>query len=56
MIKRMWNWLGKYRKMLIISVLLVILEIVFDLTIPVLMSDIIDNGIQGGAGVGYVIE
>ena len=55
MIKRMWNWLGKYRKMLIISVLLVVLEIVFDLTIPVLMSDIIDNGIQGGAGVGYVI-
>ena len=56
MIKRLWNLLGKYKKLLVISTVLVILEIIFDLLIPVLMQDIIDIGIRGNAGVAYVIK
>ena len=49
MIKRLWNLLGKYKKLLIISTVLVVLEIIFDLLIPVLMQNIIDIGIRGDA-------
>ena len=56
MIKRLWNLLGKYKKLLVISTVLVILEIIFDLLIPVLMQDIIDIGIRGDGGVAYVIK
>ena len=51
MIKRLWNLLGKYKKLLIISTILVVVEIVFDLLIPVLMQEIIDTGIKGNSEV-----
>ena len=56
MIKRLWNLLGKYKKLLVISTVLVILEIIFDLQIPVLMQNIIDIGIRGDGGISYVIK
>lgn len=56
MIKRLWNLLGKYKKLLIISTVLVVVEIVFDLLIPVLMQEIIDTGIKGNGGVAYVVK
>ena len=56
MIKRLWNLLGKNKKLLVIATILVILEIIFDLLIPVFMSDIIDEGIKGNKGVSYVLN
>ncbi|MBR3295411.1 MAG: ABC transporter ATP-binding protein [Clostridia bacterium] len=56
MIKRLWNYLGKYKILIVISTVLVVSEIIFDLTIPVLMSDIVDNGIRGEGGLSHVIE
>ena len=56
MIKRLWNLLGKNKKLLVIATILVILEIIFDLLIPVYMSDIIDEGIKGNKGVSYVLN
>ena len=56
MIKRLWNLLGKYKKLLIISTILVVVEIVFDLLIPVLMQEIIDTGIKGNGSVAYVVK
>jgi ATP-binding cassette subfamily B multidrug efflux pump len=56
MIKRLWNLLGKYKKLLIISTVLVVLEIIFDLLIPVLMQNIIDIGIRGDGGISYVVK
>ena len=52
----MWNLLGKNKKLLVIATILVILEIIFDLLIPVYMSDIIDEGIKGNKGVSYVLN
>ncbi len=56
MIKRLWNLLGKYKKLLIISTILVVIEVVLDLLIPILMQDIIDTGIRGDGGISYVIK
>lgn len=44
-LKRLWGYLGPYRKDLLIGAFLVLIETCFELVIPILMADIIDVGV-----------
>ena len=44
-LKRMFGYLGPYRKDMFIGAFLVLVETCFELVIPVLMADIIDVGV-----------
>lgn len=48
MLKRLYPYMHKYKKYLIISCILVMSETMFELIIPVIMADIIDVGIASG--------
>lgn len=48
--RRLLSYVGEYRKYAFISMLLVAMEVVFDVAIPMVMSNIIDIGINGAAG------
>lgn len=50
MLKRMYSFMRKYKKYLILSCLCVIAETVFELVIPLLMADIIDIGVANHDG------
>ncbi|MBP0968626.1 MAG: ABC transporter ATP-binding protein [Oscillospiraceae bacterium] len=56
--RRLLRYVGEYRKYAIIAMILVAMEVVFDVAIPMVMSNIIDNGINGAAGPdpGYCIR
>ncbi len=58
MIDLLFHYTGKYKKEAIITPILMLLEVVFDVLIPYVMSKIIDVGIQGpnGADINYVIK
>lgn len=43
--KKLLSYLGKYRKDLFIAALLVLIETCFELIIPTMMADLIDNGV-----------
>ena len=43
-LKRLFGYLGPYRRDMIIGMLLVVVETCFELVIPVLMSQLIDVG------------
>ena len=44
-LKRLFGYLGPYRRDLVLGALLVLVETVFELVIPILMADIIDVGV-----------
>lgn len=50
MLKRMYSFMRKYKKYLILSCLCVVAETVFELVIPLLMADIIDIGVANHDG------
>lgn len=50
MLKRMYSFMRKYKKYLILSCLCVVAETVFELVIPLLMADIIDVGVANHDG------
>ena len=52
-LKRIFGYLGPYRKDLVFGAFLVVVETSFELIIPVLMAGIIDTGIAGG-DVAYI--
>ena len=54
-LKRLWSYLGPYRKDLFLAALLVLVETAFELFIPVLMADIIDVGVAG-RDVAYILR
>ncbi len=58
MIDLLFHYTGKYKKEAIITPILMLMEVVFDVLIPYVMSKIIDVGIQGpnGADINYVIK
>ena len=58
MIDLLFHYTGKYKKEAIITPILMLLEVVFDVLIPYVMSKIIDVGIQGpnGADINYVVK
>ncbi len=56
MIRKLLGCVGKYKLPAILSPIFISLEVVMEIFIPLLMSKIIDVGIKGGAGVGYIVK
>lgn len=56
MLKRMYSFMRKYKKYLILSCLCVIAETIFELVIPLLMADIIDIGVANHDGEYIMIK
>lgn len=56
MLKKLLGCVGKYKWPAILSPVFISLEVVMEIFIPLLMSKIIDVGINGGAGVGYIVK
>lgn len=56
MLKRMYSFMRKYKKYLILSCLCVVAETVFELVIPLLMADIIDIGVANHDGHYIMIK
>ena len=54
-LKRLFGYLGPYRRDLWLGALLIVIETSFELIIPVLMSDIIDVGVASG-DVGIILQ
>ena len=54
-IKRLMGYLGPYRRNLFIACLFVFIETSFELFIPALMADLIDNGVVAG-DIGYMLR
>jgi len=53
--KHYWKYLRPYLPALIIGPLLMIAEVVGDVVMPLLLSNIIDKGINGQGGIPYII-
>ncbi|MBQ6901804.1 MAG: ABC transporter ATP-binding protein [Oscillospiraceae bacterium] len=56
MLKKLLGCVGKYKLPAILSPVFISLEVVMEIFIPLLMSKIIDIGIKGGGGVGYIVK
>ncbi|MCM1330737.1 MAG: ABC transporter ATP-binding protein/permease [Ruminococcus sp.] len=56
MFKLAKKYLGAFKKELIIGPLAKFTEAVFELIVPLIMADIIDTGINGGAGKPYIYK
>lgn len=54
MFKLAKKYLGAFKKELIIGPAAKLTEAVFELIVPLIMADIIDNGVNGGAGKPYI--
>ena len=55
MIKKLWPFVGKYRKYLFLCPLLMVGEVLMETLIPLMMSRIVDVGIANG-DLGYVLK
>lgn len=60
MIRKLWSHLGKYKRLLFLSPLFVMIDVVCELTMPLLMGKIVDRGIptlnlQYIVGVGILM-
>ena len=59
MIRKLSRYIGEYKKITVITPILMVLEVAFEVVIPYLMGHIIDDGIKGNNGEGdmsYVIK
>ena len=56
MFKLAKKYLGAFKKELIIGPAAKLVEAVFELIVPLIMADIIDTGINGGAGKTYIYK
>lgn len=56
MIKKLFPYLKEFKKDAILSPLLVILEAICELFLPLLMANIIDDGINGTGGMESIIR
>ena len=48
MIKKLAGYVKEYKKVAIITPILVLMEVVLEIVIPLIMAELIDNGIDGG--------
>jgi len=55
-LKKLLKCVGKYKLPAILSPIFISLEVVMEIFIPLLMAKIIDVGINGGGGVGYIVK
>jgi len=53
--KRYWKYAKPYLSAFIIGPILMIMEVIGEVTMPLLLSKIIDYGVNGGRGVSYII-
>lgn len=56
MLRKLLGCVGEYKLPAILSPIFISCEVVMEIFIPLLMSKIIDIGIKGGGGVGYVVK
>ena len=54
-LKRLFGYLGPYRRDMFIGMALVFVETVFELIIPVLMAQLIDEGVRLG-NISYILS
>ncbi len=54
--KRLIPYIKGYEKAAVIGPLLMILEVACELILPLIMANIIDIGINGGAGLAYILK
>lgn len=55
MIKSLAQYIGQYKKQMLLAPLLVLLDVVAELSMPILMSKIVDEGIPAG-DTGYIVK
>lgn len=55
-IRKLLSCVGKYKAAAILAPITIILEVILETQIPLYISDIVDTGINGGAGIAYVLE
>lgn len=56
MLKTFFEQTKGYRLPSVLSPLLILVEVVMEVRIPFVMSDLVTNGVQGNAGLGYVVK
>ena len=56
MLKELGKNIGKYNKLAILTPLLVVCEVAIEVSIPFVISKLIDVGIEGDGGVSYVVK
>lgn len=56
MIKKLFRYVGEYKKYAILTPLAMVGEVIMDVLIPFVMALIIDNGILGDGGIGYTVK
>lgn len=56
MLRRLIPYLKGYERPALIGPILIVVEIVCELILPLLMANIIDVGINGGAGLAYILK
>ena len=54
-LKRLFRYMGPYRRDMFLGMLLVVVESAFEMVIPILMSNIIDEGVAQ-ADVGRILQ
>ncbi len=54
-IKRYWKYIKPYLPAFIIGPILMIVEVIGEVVMPLLLSNIIDYGVSGGRGIPYII-
>ena len=52
---RYWKYVKPYLPAFIIGPILMIVEVIGEVVMPLLLSEIIDQGIIGGRGISYII-
>lgn len=53
--KRYWKYVKPYLSAFIIGPIFMIIEVIGEVVMPLLLSNIIDNGVIGGRGITYII-
>ncbi len=56
MLRKLLKCVGEYKKPAILSPIFISVEVIIEIFIPLLMSRIIDVGINGNGGVGYIVK
>ncbi len=56
MIKKILPFIGKYKKDTVLAPVTMIGEVLMEVLIPLVMAKIVDKGIDGGQGTGYIVK
>lgn len=56
MLTKLFKYIKGYEKAAILAPILVIVEVICELILPSLMADIIEIGIEGDGGIGYIVK